>query len=134
VIKTGLWILAFGVLILLFPLWETIDLSHQKKLDVVPYAQQMKQLKTEERGMVEADPESPRLLELKERQKEVFDVLVVKNAEYNLARRKMWVTLLVMLVALLVGTATTLVGFYLSYAYHAQFAPKAPPAEEEKEE
>lgn len=134
VTKVGLFILAFGLLILLFPLWDTIDGVSQAELARVPYTEQFAALKDEERRMVEADPESPRLLELREKQRVVFNDLRIKSVEWRLARRKMLVTMFVMLVSLAMGGLISLLGLYLSYDYRAQFVEKPPASADESRE
>lgn len=134
VTKAGLLILGFGILLMLFPLW---DVMYQKELadqELSPYKQEFAKLKEDERSMVAADPESPRLKELKEKQVEVIQQLRDKKAIYDLYKKKLLLLILVMLFSVIFGILITLTGIYLWYAYRAQFRPPEEESEGEEEE
>ena len=134
VTKAGLLILGFGVLLLLFPLWDVMYEMEVADQELTPYKAQFASLKEEEKSMVAADPESPRLIELKEKQQEVIQQLRDKKAIYDIYKKKMILIGMIMFLSIVIGLITTLVGMYLWSAYRAQFRPPKPEEEEGEEE
>ncbi len=132
--KAGLIILGIGLYLLLFPMWDLLQEKSKAEAEMMPVKMEFAQLKEEGKELSEADPESPRVIELKEREAKVLVDLRAKLEAHKFYKRKFLVFVIVMAFMLLVGFIVTIFGLVMCSDFRARFAPPKPEKEEEEEE
>ncbi|THB73595.1 MAG: hypothetical protein D6B28_03605 [Gammaproteobacteria bacterium] len=132
--KTGLMILGLALYLLLFPMWDIMKEKSAAEAELLPVKMEFADLKEQGKKLAEADPESPRVVELKEREAEVLVELRAKLENHKFYKRKFLVFVIVMGFMLLTGFIVTIFGLVMCSDFRARFRPPEPEKEEEEEE
>ncbi len=132
--KAGLIILGIGLYLLLFPMWDVMKEKDKADTELLPVKIEFADLKEQGKELAEADPESPRVQELKEREAEVLIELRAKLETSKFYKRKFLVFVIVMAFMLLTGFIVTIFGLVMCSDFRARFRPPEPEKEEEEEE
>ncbi len=131
--KTGLIILGIGLYLLLFPLWDVMVELDKAESQMLPVKIEFAQIKQDGKELAEADPESPMVVELKEREAKVLADLREKITTQKFFKKKFIVFVIVMAFLLLVGFIVTIFGLIMCYDYRSKFNPPEPDDEESEE-
>lgn len=132
--KTGLIILGIGLYLLLFPLWDVLIELDKAEVEMIPVKIEFAQIKGDSKELAEADPESPRVMELKEKESRVLADLRQKISTHKFFKKKFIVFVIVMAFLLLVGFIVTLFGLIMCHDYRSKFNPAEPEEDEVEEE
>ncbi|THB64378.1 MAG: hypothetical protein D6B27_10450 [Gammaproteobacteria bacterium] len=134
VTKAGLIILAIAFYMLLYPMWDVLKGYSDAEGVYEPLKEQFTSLKKEQTELAKADPESPVIEELIEKQKVMQIKLVEKLGEYRFFQRKFIIFLVVMLLFFLTGMITAIVGLAMCSEYRSNFKEDKKKDEEEDDE
>ena len=132
--KAGLIILGIGLYLLLFPMWNVMKEKDKADAELLPVRIEFADLKEQGKELAEADPESPRVQELKEREAAVLIELRAKLETSKFYKRKFLVFVIVMSFMLLIGFIVTIFGLVMCSDFRARFRPPEPEKEDEEEE
>lgn len=131
--KAGLIILGIGLYLLLFPMWNVMKEKDKADAELLPVRIEFADLKEQGKELAEADPESPRVQELKEREAAVLIELRAKLETSKFYKRKFLVFVIVMSFMLLIGFIVTIFGLVMCSDFRARFRPPEPEKEDEEE-
>ncbi len=132
--KTGLIILGIGLYLLLFPMWDVIIEKDKAEAELLPVKIEFAELKEQGKKLSEADPESPRVIELKEREDKVLIELRERLEVQKFYKKKFIIFVIVMSFLLLVGFIVIIFGLVMCNDFRARFRPPKPEKDEEDEE
>ena len=131
--KAGLIILGIGLYLLLFPMWNVMKEKDKADAELLPVRIEFADLKEQGKELAEADPESPRVQELKEREAAVLIELRAKLETSKFYKRKFLVFVIVMSFMLLIGFIVTIFGLVMCSDFRSRFRPPEPEKEDEEE-